>query len=242
MTAPCMLMDFGEEGLDHERRARIWAGHLRSNLPVSALSCFFAPGRSKTPARPRRSCGAVCRTRIHPASPLISRAPGNCQAAGAAIAVLSIAASTAPVIRIRAPAANSISTAPRAPKGERGSPSGVLFSVGLTNPPPITPAVTNARMGFRMRLSAIRLAMNSIRMSWLTLSKNFSRSIAADTLNPRWHSTGGIAGYAIAVPMGTLGAAARAACFWIFGAFVLVLIVGVTAAWLFTREDWANAR
>jgi len=40
-------------------------------------------------------------------------------------------------------------------------------------------------------------------MSWLTLSKNFSRSIAADTLNPRWHSTGGIAGYAIAVPMGT---------------------------------------
>jgi len=61
MMAPCMLMDFGQEGLI-TNAGREFGRTLAINLPVSALSCFFAPGRSRTPARPRRSCGAVCRS------------------------------------------------------------------------------------------------------------------------------------------------------------------------------------
>ena len=50
--------------------------------------------------------------------------------------------------------------------------------------PSSTPAVRKPRISFRMRLSATRLATSPIRMSWLTRSKNFSRSMSTTNRCP----------------------------------------------------------
>src|SRR5207302_11199726 len=44
-------------------------------------------------------------------------------------------------------------------RGVLGPPWGVPSTLGLTNPPSITPAFRNARMSFRSRLSSTRLAI-----------------------------------------------------------------------------------
>src|SRR5206468_12559287 len=63
-----------------------------------------------------------------------------------------------------------------AEQGESGPPCGVPSTLGLTNPFSITPAFKNARMSFNSRLSRTRLAICPINLSWLTRSKNFSKS------------------------------------------------------------------
>ena len=59
---------------------------------------------------------------------------------------------------------------------------GVPSSTERTRPSTITPALRNARMSLSTRLSATRAATRAIRPSWLTRSKNFSRSRSTTTL------------------------------------------------------------
>jgi len=60
--------------------------------------------------------------------------------------------------------------------GDSGPPCGVPSSAGLASPPSITPAFRKARMSLSTRLSVTRAATRAIKPSWLTRSKNFSRS------------------------------------------------------------------
>lgn len=56
--------------------------------------------------------------------------------------------------------------------------------VAPTSPSANTPASRNPRISFRTRLSPTRLATRLIRMSWLTRSKNFSRSRSTTHVYP----------------------------------------------------------
>src|SRR5262249_55428851 len=58
------------------------------------------------------------------------------------------------------------------------TPCGVPSSVGPTNPCASTPAVRKPRISRSRRRSDTRLATSPIKMSWLTRSKNFSRSMS----------------------------------------------------------------
>ena len=64
----------------------------------------------------------------------------------------------------------------RLSRGERDRLAASPLTLGLTNPFSITPAFRNARMSFSSRLSSTRLAIWPISLSWLTRSKNFSKS------------------------------------------------------------------
>lgn len=56
-----------------------------------------------------------------------------------------------------------------------GPPWGVPSRVGLIRPPSISPDSRYARISFNTRLSLILLASRYNSLSWLTLSKNFSK-------------------------------------------------------------------
>src|SRR6266481_8693508 len=63
-------------------------------------------------------------------------------------------------------------------QGRQRAPCGVPSSVGPTNPCAITPAVRKPRMSRNSRRSDTLWATSPIKMSWLTRSKNFSRSMS----------------------------------------------------------------
>ena len=61
-------------------------------------------------------------------------------------------------------------------KGDKGPPYGVPSVLTVAIPPSISPAFRYRRISFNTWPSPILCASRDIRMSWLTRSKNFSRS------------------------------------------------------------------
>jgi|ERR1019366_2943397 hypothetical protein len=71
-------------------------------------------------------------------------------------------------------------------KGRADHPEAYPRRGPRTPPPAIMPACKKRRMMRRRRLSPILRAIRDIRISWLTRSKNFSRSRSTTNSRPSW--------------------------------------------------------